>query len=285
MKYLALLLISFSTVSYGRAIYGKDNRLDIVLAKNPLHRELGRSVLAMIPDKDITIKNNKVTFSSKTLRGEQALCGKERFHDQQAVATCTAFLVSPKHIVTAGHCVNKISECYNNKWVFDYALKDSNHKKVEVTPSQVYSCKNIVHVTFSNRKKQDWAVVELDREVKDRKPLVLSERGNPMKGDPLFILGFPSGLPLKIAEDATVRSLGKDFFVADLDSFGGNSGSPIINAETNEVEGILVRGTADYKPAFIGICQNVVKCSQNECKGEEASYIDRVLPYIPGRKN
>lgn len=281
MKYIALLLISFSTVTYGRAIYGEDNRIDVALSRNPIHRELGRSVLAMISEDDISIQNSKVTFSPKTLRGEQMLCGKERFYDQQAVATCTGFLVSPKHIVTAGHCVNRISECYNNKWVFDYAITDSGKTQVDIPRSNVYSCKDVVHVTFSNRLKQDWAVIELDREVKDRKPLVLSERGKPMKGDPMFILGHPSGLPLKVAEDATVRSLGKDYFVADLDSFGGNSGSPVINAETNEVEGILVRGSADYKQAFIGVCQKVVKCSQNGCKGEEVSYIDRIFPYIP----
>ncbi|WP_420540401.1 S46 family peptidase (plasmid) [Paenibacillus polymyxa] len=32
------------------------------------------------------------------------------------------------------------------------------------------------------------------------------------------------------------------FFVANLDTYGGNSGSPVFNSDTHEVEGILVRG-------------------------------------------
>lgn len=281
MKYIALLLILFSTVTFGRSIYGEDNRIDIALSSNPIHRELGRSVLAMIPNEDISVQDNKVVFSPKILKNKKSLCDKERFNQQQAVATCTGFLVSPRHVVTAGHCVYSFSDCNDNKWVSDYALTDSQNNHVESSPSQIYSCKNIVHTTLSNRAKEDWAVIELDREVKDRRPLVLSERGKPMIGDALLILGHPSGLPLKVAEDATVRSLEKNHFVANLDSFQANSGSPVINAKTNEVEGILVRGGVDYKPALIGQCQKVVKCPKNGCTGEEVSYIERILPYIP----
>ena len=36
------------------------------------------------------------------------------------------------------------------------------------------------------------------------------------------------------------------FFVANLDTYGGNSGSPVFNSDTHEVEGILVRGEADF---------------------------------------
>ena len=40
-----------------------------------------------------------------------------------------------------------------------------------------------------------------------------------------------------------------DYFQANLDAYGGNSGSAVINAETHEVEGILVRGSYDFDSA------------------------------------
>ncbi len=38
----------------------------------------------------------------------------------------------------------------------------------------------------------------------------------------------------------------REFFVANLDTYGGNSGSPVVDARTYVVEGILVRGEDDF---------------------------------------
>ena len=52
---------------------------------------------------------------------------------------------------------------------------------------------------------------------------------------------------MKIADGAWVRkNTNPVFFQTNLDAFGGNSGSPVLNSETGEVEGILVRGEIDY---------------------------------------
>ncbi|NKC16754.1 MAG: hypothetical protein GKR94_32545 [Gammaproteobacteria bacterium] len=45
-----------------------------------------------------------------------------------------------------------------------------------------------------------------------------------------------------------VRNTHEDYFVANLDPFGGNSGSPVFNADTLTVERILVRGEQDFAP-------------------------------------
>ncbi|MEK7233144.1 MAG: S46 family peptidase [Elusimicrobiota bacterium] len=49
----------------------------------------------------------------------------------------------------------------------------------------------------------------------------------------------------EIAED--VHSSNPGFFVANLDTYGGNSGSAVFNVETNLVEGILLR--SESRPA------------------------------------
>ena len=61
----------------------------------------------------------------------------------------------------------------------------------------------------------------------------------------LIVAGYPSGLPLKIDDGGRVRdprSGTTDFFIANLDTFGGNSGSGVYDAATKQLVGILVRG-------------------------------------------
>ncbi len=86
---------------------------------------------------------------------------------------------------------------------------------------------------------------------------------------PVFVLGHPSGLPTKFADGANVRdnSLAPSF-LANLDTYGGNSGSPVFNAQTREVEGILARGEADF--VIRKKCRASLVCprSSNECAGE-----------------
>ena len=44
--------------------------------------------------------------------------------------------------------------------------------------------------------------------------------------DPVYIIGHPVGLPKKLAEGAKVRDVTRkaNCFIADLDTFAGNSG-------------------------------------------------------------
>ncbi|MGK7898838.1 MAG: serine protease [Xenococcus sp. (in: cyanobacteria)] len=48
----------------------------------------------------------------------------------------------------------------------------------------------------------------------------------------VFVIGHPSGLPLKFANGTQVRDHSpSSFFVANLDTYGGNSGSPVFNED------------------------------------------------------
>src|SRR6185503_5205699 len=94
----------------------------------------------------------------------------------------------------------------------------------------------------------DWALVRLDHAVTNHHPLAIRRRGKLKKGARLFVIGHPVGLPTKIAGGARVRTASTNgFFVANLDTFGGNSGSAVFNAWSGRVEGILVRGDVDFE--------------------------------------
>ena len=130
------------------------------------------------------------------------VCKDEKFSEQLAVADCSGFLVAPDIIVTAGHCVVIPGSCEKNLWVFDFDLEQS--KVGKTTPDKVYKCKEIVSVGYESLGKIDYAVVKLDRPVLDREPLKFRSEGKIEMGEPLFVAGHPSGLPLKVAAGTEV---------------------------------------------------------------------------------
>jgi hypothetical protein len=69
------------------------------------------------------------------------------------------------------------------------------------------------------------------------------------------------------------------FFVANLDTYGGNSGSPVFNSETHKVEGILVRGETDF--TTIGACTVSMRCPNTGCRGEDCTRITEFAHLIP----
>jgi hypothetical protein len=90
---------------------------------------------------------------------------------------------------------------------------------------------------------------------------------------------------MKIAPNASVRSnVFVDYFGANLDAFGGNSGSPVFNENTGEVEGILVRGYQDY--GWNGSCYVSNVCPNNGCPGfaevTRVTLFDHLVPDING---
>jgi len=60
------------------------------------------------------------------------------------------------------------------------------------------------------------------------------------------MLGHPTALPLKVDMGGEVKAVEQTTFNANTDSFGGNSGSAVLNAATGLIEGILVAGYTDY---------------------------------------
>ena len=154
--------------------------------------------------------------------------------------------------------------CENIKIVFGFRKELGGVIPRSVPADNVYRCARVL--AHSMKSGPDYALIKLDRKVAGRRPLAI-DRGNAdlAEGVPLMVIGHPSGLPLKIAADAKVLAAGRDVsvtdgygvsrpwvhkeysFLANLDTFHGNSGSPVINLKTLLVEGILVSGDADYE--------------------------------------
>ena len=266
-----------------KSIYGRDSRIDINVLNNSVVTQLSKSVAVMIENYDVRrsfYSDGKWNLDYRSLKEELNICSNDRFAKQQAIANCTGFLVAPNLLATAGHCVNDRDSCLDNKWVFDYVLDKKNDTKVDQLPdSSVYSCKRVIKYGFD--RIEDWSVIELDRAVEGRKPLVLSQSTLKAKDD-LFVIGAPSGVPLKFAT-GKVRDTGNYYyFRTNLDTFGGNSGSPVFNMKTGHVEGILVRGDVDYERKRN--CNEAVEYGENRGRGEDVSYITDVAKTVKAYK-
>ncbi len=99
-----------------------------------------------------------------------------------------------------------------------------------------------------------------------------------------MVIGHPAGLPTKIAGGAQGRDrTNEGFFTANLDTYGGNSGSAVFNSLTGLVEGILVRGEQDYMQK--GDCRVSNLCPVDGCRGEDVTKISNVADKIPAAEH
>jgi hypothetical protein len=112
-------------------------------------------------------------------------------------------------------------------------------------------------------------------------PLKVNRSGAPAKGTPIIVIGHPAGLPTKVAGGAAVREVKEGYFTANLDTYGGNSGSAVFNARTGQIEGILVRGENDFVYDSANSCRRSNVCSADGCRGEDVTTIGSLIGNIP----
>lgn len=285
MKSLTLILSTLFVLSafagQEKLIYGDDNRVDVYESTNPLFQKLAISTAAQISKNSLVSTGTDVLVRANDLRA-RGICASERFSEQPAAARCSGFLVGPKQLVTAGHCITNMDDCMNNSWVFDYKMSNAGSLSISVPASSVYSCSRIISRALDGGLGNDYALIELDRAVTDREILKVRTSGKPAIGDEMVVIGHPTGLPTKIADGAHVRSLKGPYFVANLDTYGGNSGSAVFSVKSGLVEGILVRGDNDYVRDANQGCQVSNLCPENGCRGEDVTYITNVKELVNG---
>lgn len=276
----------------GKSIYGDDNRQEY-FQLSAARKALADSTVSMWRSASVEAgEGGAVTLKTRSFSEAVGLCPGEPFAEQPVGAFCSGSLVGEDLIMTAGHCVRTEAQCLDTKFVFGYNVGSEGAQATLTQPAaNVYGCAKIVKRFLAGepgspapegqRIGADYALVQLDRKVTGRRPLEIN-RGKSLKnGDSIFVIGHPVGLPLKLADDATVRDFSKvDFFAANLDTFGGNSGSPVFNARTLKIEGILVRGDEDFAQSPAG-CTTMATYAQDGGRGEDVTKIGVLASFIP----
>lgn len=309
MKRVVNLAVLTSTIlslpAAARVIYGEDGRKDIHEAKE-IHQKLARSTPTMVPLENIVDNSeagttdllqttfqewikaqgeeeesplmSKINIKNNEEKLELNFCPGERFADQPNPGMCSGFLIAPDLVVTAGHCAELPAACEGYKWVFDFKVDPQTGMAGKtVNPSDIYSCKRIVSKSLDTDLGTDFAVFQLDRKVEGRVPLEINYSGTIGDKAEIVVIGNPSGLPLKVTEGGKVRTNEHPmYFSATLDTYQGNSGSAVFNAETNMIEGILVRGENDFNMNPEQLCIESNRCKEDECRGEDVSRITSI---------
>lgn len=273
---------SSSDKVHTQGIYGADNRHDLYREPSPALRLLADSTVLIVKNEDLSFDGAKrVRLKLRTLADAQYACLDEPFRDQVTSGFCSGFLVSPELIITAGHCIPDEKSCAETSMVFGFGLSSESASLETLEQAEVYQCSRIVHTQVS-ADGPDFAVIALDRKAAGHRPLKLSSRGGEIAPrEEVFTIGHPMGLPTKITDQAHVRSVvAGSHFVTNLDSYEGNSGSPVFSASSLEVEGILVRGGTDMVLRPDELCYASVRCGDDDCQGEDATTISAVRPFL-----
>ncbi|MBC7465257.1 MAG: trypsin-like peptidase domain-containing protein [Bdellovibrio sp.] len=260
-------------------IYGTDGRLDVYQVTDDRLKTLADSTVALLKNSDISLSGATATLRGTNYGNEMGLCSTEKFREQDTAAFCSGTLVGPDTVLTAGHCITNVSDCQSTSFVFGFAVKFVGILPKTVASSEVYRCNQIIKQVLTSNGA-DFAVIKLDRAVVGHAPLSVRASGEASPSDSLVVIGHPVGLPTKITTGGTVRSVTPEgFFSANLDTYGGNSGSAVINASTGLIEGVLVRGEQDFVQN--GNCVVSKVCAEGSCRGEDVTKISSVRPYLP----
>ena len=199
------------------------------------------------------------------------LCDNEPFQEQPALGVGTAFVVDDRTMLTARHVFAKSLDKYAIVFGFEVANDLTGVVETVVHARDVHFPVRLVHES----RTYDTSLVALDRPVGEV-PLKWENSRNLKNGTEIYMIGHPLGLPKKIALNADIiDNSHPQYFYTSLDSFQGNSGSPVFHFETHRVIGILVSGQLDFK--FNGNCYESNVCDSKNCKGEKVIRIENIL--------
>ncbi|EOD27459.1 hypothetical protein EMIHUDRAFT_235810 [Emiliania huxleyi CCMP1516] len=233
-----------------KAIYGGDSRKEH--SAMPLEWRVVGNATAMVVDKQALVFDSNGVFRyerslSSRLNGD---CegNPVRFNDQPTPGRCTATLIAPNMVATAGHCIAP-HLCVRLDFIFG-ATSESMVLGSHFASSLRYSCAS-VEVSVSSGG-QDWAVVRLDQSVPASiaSPVRIAQT-EVVVGMPIMGIGHPDGLPRKYTGEAQVQQVARPGtpafrFATNLDAFVGSSGSGVFETERREMVGIIVSGQRDY---------------------------------------
>ncbi|MGZ3693179.1 MAG: trypsin-like serine peptidase [Bdellovibrionota bacterium] len=290
------------------AIFGSDDRIQ----PSGALLELAHSTALQVPLNYVSKTPTGLDFEFTALsdRENYAFCSDEPFAAERvSPIACTGFLVAPDLLVTAGHCAvnwtrveNTVTpQCEAFGWLFDYQVDEKGTEPAVsgVEASKLARCKTVVYANFVLNADaatgkvsygEDIALIRLDHSMPNRKLFELAP-GTPGIGEKVTMIGYPLGLPTKVDFGKTIN-YGQDYFRTDLDVAGGNSGSPVLNAQ-GKVAGVLVRSfpDADFVDDAAAGCRRWNHCSSltGHCEsGEDAAYtrgseaqrIQALLPHL-----
>jgi V8-like Glu-specific endopeptidase len=252
---ILILVLTISVVSVQASIFGADDRKDFYEIKDEKIKDLSKSFPALIlKDKLKKLANGDYKLIGKNLKKQWSFCKDEPFADQPFNANCSGTLIGKDKVLTAAHCIDEVKgNTYNYSnylVVFDYIKTNIVQTEYIIPAKNIFEIEKITHHELDWGNMLDLSILKLKRST-SRKPIKVDFEFESFVHEPLFVMGYPLGIPQKYASDGFVTKMERkenNSFTHNLDTFSCNSGSGVISAKTHKIVGVHVRGTgSNYK--------------------------------------
>ena len=267
-----------------RGVFGDDDRKEVQDAEG--FEDYVRATAVMVPKANV----HGTKIYGPSLRavlsyrfGIDNFAEDVKFLDQPAAGSCTGFLIAPDILVTAGHCIETLEDAKKYVWVFDYTSDVKyDGKYLEVDQTDIFEVVEVLSAELNDVTESDYSVLRLARK-SDRRPYRFRTSGTIAMNENVYTVGSPTGIPLKLAENAVVvENTPENWFKSDIDVFPGNSGGPVFD-KAGWIEGILVRGavelsSGDFSADFIHdtVCNCIRTVNFDEVAGTAGSQTHKI---------
>ncbi len=262
------------------AIYGPDHRRDISRAL-PQWQKAAQAVAVSLPTHYLKELDSDHFFHEehdlRPYAETVGLCKNEKFANQKSFGHCTSFLIHPKVLISAGHCllptgtIENEAHSYCENFSFWFGYNDLNNPidtLGSIIPKRdVAHCKRVIYAENNQQTEPednpiDFVIFELDKPITHIPHLKVSLK-ELRKGQTVATIGHPQGLPAKYSGQSRTLENYNTTLSAYLDTLSGNSGGPAFNAQA-EVVGILISGHQfdTYKDKKNN-CDRLNRCSNN----------------------
>jgi len=225
-----------------RSLAGDDRQEDFEFADSAWLSKLQSSTSALIMAEDLDLSDpTAVRVVGPSLAEVFSVCPGVPFASEPASAKCSATLIAPDLVLTAGHCTRELA-CKDMRFVFNYAMQATD-RAAPIRESDVFACQQVVVDSVGDL---DYGVVRLDRPAVSHTAAKVRLFQAPVRlGQSLLVAGHPSGLPRKISSRGRVtdaRAQTSDYFLSDLYGFPGSSGAGVFEPVSGELVGSVMGG-------------------------------------------
>lgn len=227
--------------------------------------------VAIIVEKNLLSKvSDSISYLDLTskLGDLYTLCEKEAFRNQPVAGVGTAFISGDQSLTSASHVFS--GPLSNYAVIFGFQIINNVGAY-----ASFFESRNIFYPTEVINKSEELDVIifKVDRPLE--RTILQPNETSIIKDTEVYMIGYPMGIPQKVAVNARVYDIDHpEYFYTTLDAFQGNSGSPVFNANTHKVIGVLVSGELDYR--WNGQCNESTLCKLPYCKGEKVIRMDRI---------
>ncbi len=263
-----LVMVCYTSISHA-VIYGDDSFIDIDQITNKAVSERSGAIAGIIKyyTSKKEIKLGKYIGRRNLLH--RSICPYENFVKQIIRPMGSAFLIAPDLVMSVGHTLSTKKECISNySFMFNYNWNSEKQTLNSFQNEDIYFCTDIIEFGYF---PIDFALIRLDRPVKNIQPLFLDFSNKNRVGTKVYTIGHPNMTPKKYSDGFIKSNMYEgnyNYFNASIDSMRGNSGSPIFDMTTNKVIAILKGGEDDFIFDEKNFCNAYKRCKDTGCRGE-----------------